>query len=266
MTTRRLVTTGAAAMLCGLVGTSQFAVADICYVDDLVVEGSLCVGIDCVCNMSFGFDTIVLKENNLRILFDDTSTSGSFPKNDWRLIANDSSNGGAEYFAIQDATAGRQVFRVEAGAPSNSLYVDDGGRVGLSTSQPVVDLHIVSGNTPTLRLEQDGSSGFTPQTWDVAGNEANFFVRDVTNGSTLPLKIFPSAPTNSITIEGTTGDVGIGTTSPAADLHVVAGNQDALLVAGNGTKFSIFESSDDNAVQLRLRTRQHKQAGYCCGC
>ena len=40
--------------------------------------------------MSFGFDTIVLKENNLRIFFDDTSTSASFPRNDWRIIANDS--------------------------------------------------------------------------------------------------------------------------------------------------------------------------------
>jgi len=70
--------------------------------------------------------------------------------------------------------------------------------VCVGTSKPVVEMHLVDGNTPTLRLEQNGSSGFTPQTWDLAGNEANFFVRDVTNGSKLPFKIIPGAPDNSV--------------------------------------------------------------------
>ncbi len=34
--------------------------------DDLVVVGSICAGFDCVSGESFGFDTIRLKENNLR--------------------------------------------------------------------------------------------------------------------------------------------------------------------------------------------------------
>ena len=51
--------------------------------DDLIVQGSLCVGLDCVNNESFGFDTLRLKENNLRIKFDDTSTVVGFPVNDW---------------------------------------------------------------------------------------------------------------------------------------------------------------------------------------
>ena len=35
-------------------------------------------------------------------------------------------------------------------------------------------------------MEQDGSSGFNPQTWDLDGNETDFFVRDVTHASSLP--------------------------------------------------------------------------------
>jgi hypothetical protein len=193
---------------------------DICYADDLIVDGSLCVGTDCTCNYSFGFDTLVFKENNLRVFFDDTSVSASFPRNDWRIVINDSTNGGAEYFGVEDSTAGRRVFTLEAGAPAHSLFVDDGGRVGLGTSTPVVDLHIKSGNTPTMRLEQDGSSGFTPQTWDVAGNEANFFVRDATNGSTLPFKIKPGAPNNVLYLNND-GRVGQGTTSPAFRFHQI---------------------------------------------
>jgi len=187
--------------------------------DDLIVDGSACIGQDCVNGESFGFDTLRLKENNLRIKFQDTSTSGSFPTVDWQLTANDSSNGGANKFSIDDIDNGRTPFTIEASAPSNSLYVDDDGRVGLGTATPVVELHVVNGDSPTLRLEQNGSSGFTAQTWDLAGNETNFFVRDVTNGSKLPFKIRPNAPTSSIFVEAT-GDIGLGTESPAADLHV----------------------------------------------
>ena len=190
---------------------------------DLIVEGSACLGLDCVSSESFGFDTLRLKENNLRIHFNDTSASASFPSNDWEITINDSTNGGANYFGITDRTAGRRPFTIEAGAPVNSLYVDQGGDIGIGTAAPVVEVHAVDGNTPTLRLEQNGSNGFTPQTWDLAGNEANFFIRDVTNGSRLPLQIKPGAPTAAIFVEAD-GDIGLGTASPGADLDVAEGS------------------------------------------
>ncbi len=193
------------------------------FVTDLVVQGSTCVGLDCVNGESFGFDTLRLKENNLRIHFQDTSVSASFPTNDWRITANDTTNGGVNKFSIDDADSGRTPFTIEASAPSHSLYVDDGGRIGLGTSTPVVEMHVVNGDSPTLRLEQDGSSGFTAQTWDVAGNETNFFVRDATNGSKIPFKIRPGAPDNSIYID-TDGDIGLGDATPDAALDIESGN------------------------------------------
>jgi len=198
--------------------------------DDQIVIGSLCVGQDCVNGENFGFDTIRIKENNTRIKFDDTSSSASFPNVDWQLTANESTNGGANKFSIEDISNGRIPFTLEATAPSNSLFVDDGGRLGLGTSTPVVELHIVNGDSPTVRLDQNGSSGFTPQVWDLAGNETNFFVRDVTNGSRLPFKIRPSSPTDAVVLEpaGTrfnnlttfSANVGIGTTTSDHELQV----------------------------------------------
>jgi len=187
--------------------------------DDLIVDGSVCIGFDCVNGESFGFDTLRLKENNLRIRALDTSASASFPSNDWQITFNDTSNGGANKFSIDDIDGGRTPFTLEAGAPSHSLYVDDGGRIGLGTNNPVVQIHVKDGNTPTLRLEQDGSAGFTPQTWDVAGNEAGFFIRDATNGSNLSFRIRPGAPASSIDIAAN-GNVGIGRTLPGAKLDV----------------------------------------------
>jgi hypothetical protein len=237
-TTRlRLLGTTFAAGALSLAGS--MASADIIHADDVIIQFSLCVGNDCVNGESFGFDTLRLKENNLRLHFDDTSSSASFPRNDWRFTANDSSNGGSSYMAIEDVTGGRIPFRTVAGAPSHSLYIDAQGDVGMGTNNPVVEVHIADGDTPTVRLEQNGTSGWTPQTWDLAGNETNFFIRDVTNGSKLPFRIRPNAPTDSLTIEGTTGDIGVGVSLAAADMHIRRTTQSTteptLLIENTGT-------------------------------
>ena len=52
------------------------------FTEDVFIQGSLMVGIDSENNANFGFDTVILRENNLRMLFDDTSTTGSFANND----------------------------------------------------------------------------------------------------------------------------------------------------------------------------------------
>ena len=184
---------------------------------DLTIYNSLCVGFDCASAESYDFDTIRLKENNLRIHFDDTSISGSFPKRDWRIIANDTTNGGLERFSIEDTTANRIPFTIEGNARANALYIDDGGRVGFGTSTPALELHVTDGDTPALRLEQTGSSGFTPQTWDVAGNETSFFIRDATNGSTLPFRIRPGAPSSAIDVKPATVEIGRTSSLPVIE-------------------------------------------------
>lgn len=192
--------------------------------DDLIVQGSACVGLDCVNGEVFGFDTIRLKENNTRLQFEDTSAAG-FPLNNWQIRANSSAAGGASFLAFVDQGAagnsetGTIVFEVDAGAPANSMKVASSGKVGLRTATPVLDVHANTSDTPAIRLEQNNSGGFTAQTWDIAGNEANFFVRDVTSGSRLPFRIRPGAPTSSIDISAD-GDTGVGTGSPAQRLHV----------------------------------------------
>tara|TARA_R110000868_G_scaffold13892_1_gene64617 strand:+ start:70378 stop:71568 length:1191 start_codon:yes stop_codon:yes gene_type:complete len=230
------------------IGLSAPALSDVVHADDTIVQGSICVGFDCVNNENFGFDTLRLKENNTRIAFTDTSSSGSFPSRDWELTANDSSNGGAEYFAIRDTTAGRRVFTVTGGAPENSIFVSSAGRVGFGTSTPTLNLHVVDGNTPALRLEQSGASGFSPQTWDLAGNEANFFIRDVTNGSKLPFRIEPGTPDATVYLDST-GNVGFGTTSPSQSLHLRRTN--------GSTNFLIEEASGTAAARGTLTLRNN---------
>lgn len=226
--------------------TRAAAAATVLTNADGVVRNSLCVGFDCPNSPSFSDTTILMMENNTRIKFDDTSTAASFPRNDWEIEANSNLNGGASYLGFNDCGQSSQggcatdlVFAVEAGVRQSALYVESDGDVGIGTSNPVVTLHLIDSDTPTVRLEQDGSAGFQPQTWDVAGNETNFFVRDATNGSALPFRIRPGAPSNSIFVD-VDGDVGIGTSSPDAALDVDGGSSDTeLRVTGNsaGTIF-----------------------------
>ena len=235
------------------------------FTQDVVVQGSQCIGVDCSSSPSFGFDTLRLKENNLRIKFDDTSSSASFPSNDWEITINDSTNGGASFFGITDVTAGRRVFAIEAGAPNNSVYVDDNGHLGLGTDFPIVEVHSADGDTPTLRLEQNGTNGWTPQTWDVAGNEANFFIRDVTNGSDLPFKIRPDAGTDRLVLTST--GVSIGQANPGAgfalDVNGAANIAGAASIAGvynqsgafaRGTPVMTVTNTINNATLMELLT------------
>jgi hypothetical protein len=221
--------------------------SDQVILDDLIVDGSACVGVDCVNGESFGFDTIRLKENNLRIKFQDTSSTASFPTNDWTILANDSANGGASYFGVYDVDAGRRIFSIEAGAPAHSLFVEDSGQIGLGTSTPAVELHIKEGDTPTVRLQQDGSSGWAPQTWDVAGNETNFFIRDATNGSKLPFRIQPNTPGDSLTL--TDDGVGVGTWTPSQPLHVYRSDGSSSLL--------VEETSGTTTVRNLLRLKNN---------
>lgn len=235
-----------------LISSPLVSVADTVVLDDHIVGGSQCVGMDCVNGEDFGFDTVRLKENNLRMHFDDTSATASFPGNDWRFIFNDTGNGGANYFAVEDATAGKTPFKVEAGAATNALVVESDGDIGIGTASPSVRLHAVKGDSPTFRLEQDGSSGFTPQTWDVAGNETNFFVRDVTNGSQLPFKIMPGAGDNALVLKG--GNVGLSTNNPSESLHISkqgdAGVRLQNTTATVGSTWRIYNQEDSGKLKI----------------
>ncbi|MCB1056069.1 MAG: tail fiber domain-containing protein [Acidobacteria bacterium] len=250
-----------------------------------VIRNALCVGVDCPDSPAFGDSSVLMMENNNRIKFGDTSAA-PFPNNDWEIEANSNVSGGANYLGFNDCgTADNDgdcatdlVFAIEAGARQSALYVESDGDVGIGTSNPVTDLHIVTGNTPTMRLDQDGSSGFAPQVWDLAGNETSFFIRDVTGGSRLPFRIQPVAPSNSLFILND-GDVVLGGTSADADVRLqinanTSANFGGLRVKNTGTgnvqtQFAgntwewrqtfrsgdlIFDSQEDGANELVLTT------------
>ncbi len=213
--------------------------------DDLIVDGSACIGVDCVDGEVFGTDTLRLKANNLRIHFQDTSTTTSLPTNDWRLTVNDSIKGGADRFSIDDVDGNNTPFTIEAGAPDHSLYVDDGGSLGLGTATPGNRIDIQGDTTPGLRITNTATAGGS---WDMRMNEiTKRLVFRENTGAVIPLKIASTAQTNLlqigidavntevadlVTVDGdlvVTGTVGVGTTSPDSNLDIEAGTPELRL-------------------------------------
>jgi hypothetical protein len=248
---------------------AQPALADQVVADDLIIEGSVCAGINCSDGEAFGTGTARLKTSTVRLDFVDTS-SGGFPTRDWRLEANGFGSGEGDHFAIKDmgdtstgAEGGTAIVKVMAGAPANSIFVAGNGRVGIGTSTPDSLLHIRNGDSPSIRLEQDGSGDFPPQTWILFGNESQFELI----GDNSSFVIGASAPANALVL-ATSGRNGMYTYTPDAPLDIRAststvgvGNSVLKLVNNDGpTAFQLhpfgfgffwnFAAADNNTFRI----------------
>ena len=143
-------------------------------------------------------------------------------------------------------TIARDVLVLGVGASSGTLFLK-GGQVGIGTASPgyKLDVNTTGGSAATarligndqsnvrLRLENIGSGG---RTWEIVGgspsvNNSNFSIRDVT-GSTTPLTIDSS------------GNVGIGTTSPQNLLHMYGSDAYLRIQAAGGSNYSYIRLDD----------------------
>lgn len=145
-----------------LVSSAPPAGADQVIADDIIVQGSNCVGTGCAPNVAFGFDTLLLSGDVLRIQFTDTSSTSGFPTTDWQITANDDDAVGTEsHFSIEDLDAGTVPFTLEAGAPTGSVHVASDGSVGLGTSTPTAGftLDVAGSVRADEAIEVTGSVG-----------------------------------------------------------------------------------------------------------
>ena len=131
--------------LCMLITLAQapVALADQVIQDDQIVVGSMCVGLECIDTENFGFDTLKLKTDDPQIGFVDTSSTSSFPTNDWAMGITDNAGTGPAQFFIKDVSSAGTVLLLEAGTTggvaigSNSTLVNNAisfGSVGIERS------------------------------------------------------------------------------------------------------------------------------------
>ena len=140
---------------------SNSALSDQVIVDDLIVDGSTCVGVDCIDGEEFGFDSLKIKTNDPVIMFNDTSSTSSFPSNDWSVGITDHALGGSADFIIKDVSSGFNVMVLEGGPyggvalGAGSTLEENAISVGATAAERRV-MHVAPGVDPTdaLNLSQ----------------------------------------------------------------------------------------------------------------
>lgn len=100
--------------------------ADEVISDDLIVNGSLCAGSDCVANEDFGFDTLRLQSSAPQIMFQDTSSSASFPSQDWVMGITDGGSAMPSSFFLKNLTSELDVLVI---SPEGDVALGSGAEV-----------------------------------------------------------------------------------------------------------------------------------------
>ncbi|HVS19000.1 MAG TPA: FG-GAP-like repeat-containing protein [Planctomycetota bacterium] len=166
------------------------------------------------------------------------------------LLGSASSPDGRGAFAQNSATSGNAIgvhgttsspdgyAAYFTGATGSRNYFQRS--MGINTLNPLAELHVsnVSGNADLLVKRNDATHGF------------NF-------GVNATPKLFISKSdggsfTDYLTIDGSTGNVGIGTTSPAGALHVFAPAGDGSVVLP-GSSISATEILDEPGIASRFK-------------
>jgi len=170
------------------------------------------------------------------VVFDDTNAS---PEDGWRISGDDGDSG--NLFEIQDDFTSNEIFRIESGAPDNSIYVDSTGAIGLGTNAPLQAIHGISGKSGlAMRLQSNND------TWDVGVSQSDtgdFSVGLIAGGNN-------GIPFN---IDDSTGNVGVWENN--ADTALEIGPP-----AGSDAGLHVNNTGGNSSSNLNLLTLEHPAA------
>jgi len=159
------------------------------------------------------------------------------------------STGGVERLELGTTTIfndeGADVdFRIEGDDEQNLFYVDAGNdRIGIGTSSPATELHVVdtAGDCIIRVTSKDGNGAFL-DLGDVSDPDAGRINYDTGNNLVLN-----TVSTERLRIDSS-GNVGIGTTSPSNNLHVAtSSNGKGINVISSGNTYSDLNFSADRS-------------------
>lgn len=139
------------------------------------------------------------------------------------------------------AAHANSAFSLDAadGAPSNAVFVDNGGNVGVGTTSPAARLHL-KGSDECLRIDganpgssnvcyltfRDANGGRIGYVGDGSGNDNSVYV----NSDAGDVHLYTAV--GAVLTAKSDGKLGVGTTIPRSTLHVHG--QSAWLTGGNG--------------------------------
>ncbi len=179
---------------------------------------------------------------------------------------------GVFFFADGNFSPGDTPTRIEfdtmpdgTSTAQTRMTIKNSGNIGIGETSPDELLHISAPSSGThLKLETLNSAGSfiryqnSAHEWSAGINSAeNYVIRDQTNSQNEIVEIENGAPAGTFRIDSS-GDVGIGTTSPASQLHVDAtGAGGGVCVTSDGTCSAV-----PNGGEISAETTLNTGADY----
>ena len=140
----------------------------------------------------------------------------------------------------------------DGAAPGERMRIDSGGNVGIGTTSPDGRLHVSS--TGTTRFFIEGSDGKS----EIRANNGNlsFFANQDANASGLNTTVFYRNGANESMRIDSSGNVGIGTNSPAHELDVAGAIQSSSTIygvtfAGTNDTNSFVKFPGSDVIEIR---------------
>lgn len=150
--------------------------------------------------------------------------------------------------SISSGGNGRILVQAAGALQEYSTFVFDGTNLGIGTNSPTAPLHLRKAADNHLLIDQAAVAGL--DLWHEYSTGDNYIDSLYTHASNGNLRFRTqtyTTPINAMFIKGSNGYVGIGTTSPAALLHV-SGSTEQMRVAYNTTNYFKTTVSSAGAV------------------
>lgn len=155
---------------------------------------------------------------------------------------------------LRDQTNGASVITAELGAEESNLYINSSGDIGIGTNSPSAKLE-VSAAEPIIRLEASGDSRYYTKLKQKRADDG--FTIDCGGTKILQTKGYFDADTMSLGVKdfeetihiNTSGQVGIGTTTPTQPLSV---NEKVCMTAIGGFAIKLTNKTGANSVAGNL--------------
>jgi trimeric autotransporter adhesin len=163
----------------------------------------------------------------------------------WIALSTASSVGDnlGNHTATQNINLGTNFISIDGS--SKGIIVNSDGSASVKTNGSNSPSFIVqSGNTPAYRLYQEQSGIYPSYSWDLGANETVFFLKDVSNSSKLPLRVYSGQNTDRLVLRN--NNVGIGVSNPSEALEVSGKTKTTNFQLTNGATNSYILQSDAN--------------------
>ena len=226
-------------------------IRDRCSVGAITTQGALALTGDL--SISESTPTITIQDSDATSTFNKTEIQNSGGTLNFNTRQSDGTFVSTDYQMAKDANGVTDHKFFIAG--SEKLRIDSSGRVGIGTTSMGAPLHITNA-TPVIRLTDSDTSRFA-QIVAVDGNLR--FDADNNDDQSATNISFRTDGTERIRIDSS-GQLGIGTTSPAVSLDV-GSKTDAIRVP-NGTT---AQRPTAALGQLRYNTTTSEFEGYAAG-